>query len=171
MTNLIFVCDIPDFDYGISENGDVYSYRHARFVTPYVNTNGYIRVRLTREGRQIPMYLHRLLALTFIPNKNTKECLYVDHADRDKQNNSLSNLRWCTLSENNRNKSKREGASSKFLGVSWNKQYNKWESRILVEDNHLSLGSFDDEHKAAEAYRTASKKYFGEFASRSEFGN
>jgi hypothetical protein len=46
--------------------------------------------------------LARLLALHFIPNPlNKKE---VDHIDRNPLNNSLSNLRWATRTENCLNK-------------------------------------------------------------------
>jgi len=42
--------------------------------------------------------LHRVLAIHFIPNpENKKE---VNHIDGNKHNNELSNLEWCTPSEN-----------------------------------------------------------------------
>ena len=47
-------------------------------------------------------YVHRILATLFIPNPHNKPC--VDHIDRCKTNNSLSNLRWVTVCENNWNR-------------------------------------------------------------------
>ena len=44
--------------------------------------------------------LHRLLALHFIPNENPNIWTYVNHIDGDIFNNDLSNLEWCTQSEN-----------------------------------------------------------------------
>ena len=45
--------------------------------------------------------LHRLVAIAFIENKDSKPM--IDHIDRNKQNNRVDNLRWCTLSENMNN--------------------------------------------------------------------
>jgi hypothetical protein len=57
--------------------------------------SGYIYVRVN-----IKKYaLHRLIAQTFIPNLENKP--FVNHIDGNKTNNSVSNLEWCTCSENN----------------------------------------------------------------------
>lgn len=49
-----------------------------------------------RKGKSV--YLHRLLAKTFIPNPENKP--YVNHIDNDPSNNRLDNLEWCTQREN-----------------------------------------------------------------------
>ena len=43
-------------------------------------------------------YLHRVIAMTFIPNPQNKP--YVNHIDSDKTNNKLENLEWVTQKEN-----------------------------------------------------------------------
>ena len=48
--------------------------------------------------------VHVLLAKKFISNDNPNEKIYVDHIDRDANNYSLENLRWVTVSENNKNR-------------------------------------------------------------------
>ena len=45
-----------------------------------------------------PMLVHRLIALTFIPNLENKK--QVDHIDFNEQNNNVDNLRWVTVKEN-----------------------------------------------------------------------
>ncbi len=42
--------------------------------------------------------VHRLIAMTFIPNPENKPT--VNHKDRNKLNNNLNNLEWATWSEN-----------------------------------------------------------------------
>ena len=57
--------------------------------------------------------VHRLVALTFIPNPQSKPC--VNHKDGDRLNNSVRNLEWMTYQEN-------EQYSYDVLGkIVWNK--------------------------------------------------
>lgn len=46
--------------------------------------------------------VHRLVALAFIPNPLNLQ--QVDHIDRNKLNNTISNLRWVSAAENQQNK-------------------------------------------------------------------
>ena len=67
----------------------------------HTNKEGYCVVNVCKQGRATPTLVHRLLALAFIPNPENKP--QIDHIDGDRCNNQLSNLRWCTGSENMRN--------------------------------------------------------------------
>lgn len=60
-----------------------------------------LRASTVREKR---FAIHRLLAITFIINDNPSEKTVVDHINRDKFDYSLNNLRWVSLSENNKNR-------------------------------------------------------------------
>lgn len=58
----------------------------------------YYMVRLRKNGESKQFKIHRLLALHFIDNPDSKP--HINHIDGNKKNNSLSNLEWCTASEN-----------------------------------------------------------------------
>ena len=75
--------------------------RDERILKPSLDKRtGYVRVTLNGKTYRY----HRVLAKHFIPNpENLQE---VDHADRNKANNALENLRWVNRSENLSNRSK-----------------------------------------------------------------
>ena len=58
-------------------------------------------VKLFNNQKSKNLSIHRLIGIHFIPNPNNLPC--IDHIDRNKQNNNIENLRWCTYQTNNRN--------------------------------------------------------------------
>jgi len=90
--------------------------------------------------------------------------LVVDHIDRNGLNNRKSNLRLCTPAQNARNRGPNRNSSSRYKGVSWKKDCNKWYVRIKYEGRSVYLGRYDDETEAATAYDRKAQELFGEFA-------
>lgn len=87
-------------NYSINENGDVRNDTTGKIKKPFLNkTNGYYTIDLWDGNKSQKVTIHRLMAEAFIPNSENKPC--VDHKDGNRQNNSLSNLRWATFSDNN----------------------------------------------------------------------
>lgn len=78
--------------YGASPEGKIYCLRKEHEITPCVDSNGYKWVWLTDKNGTTHYLISRLVALTFIPNPDNKP--EVDHIDRDRGNNNISNLRW-----------------------------------------------------------------------------
>lgn len=61
--------------------------------------NGYMSVELSRKGQKSKkFFVHRLVAIAFIPNPENKE--QVNHLDACKFHNNLTNLQWTTRKEN-----------------------------------------------------------------------
>lgn len=98
--------------YAINRLGQVKSLKNNVILKPYTNGVGYNRVGFydKSKGRSKEFYVHRLLAIHFIPNPENKK--YINHIDGNPQNNDLSNLEWCTKSEN--------GIHAYKLGLNWN---------------------------------------------------
>lgn len=69
-----------------------------RLLKPGVMSKGYLTVRLFIDGNATCLLLHRLIAIAFLPNPDNK--LEVNHIDSNIRNCTLSNLEWCTRSEN-----------------------------------------------------------------------
>jgi len=100
----MFIFDFPNYE--VFEDGSVFSHKNQVYLKPQNNGNGYLKVHLYKNGKMHQHYVHKLVAITFIPNPNNFK--YVDHIDRDKTNNSITNLRWCSASANTNNTANRK---------------------------------------------------------------
>ena len=82
----------------VSEDGKVIRDVERDYVYKQdCNSDGYLTVRV----RHVRTTVHRLVALAFLGER--PEGMVIDHIDRDKTNNHISNLRYCSLSENSKN--------------------------------------------------------------------
>ncbi len=105
--------DIPGFEnaYQISSFGNVrtkHRYVRAnktgtrlikeRLLKPAKLTTNYYQVNLHKNNTGKQISVHRLVAAAFIPNPSNKP--QINHIDGNGLNNHVSNLEWCTRSEN-----------------------------------------------------------------------
>lgn len=82
-------------DYEVSNLGNVRNKRTGRILKQMLSReNGYYRVNICGGHR----YVHRLVADSFFDGDHSD--MDVNHIDGDKYNNTLSNLEWCTRTEN-----------------------------------------------------------------------
>ena len=112
-------------DYLIYDDGRVWSKkRKGRFLKHWNNDKGYHQVELRRDEKHKTFLVSRLVALHYIPNPDNKP--QVDHINRDKDNNHVSNLRWATGLENMQNRGMRNTNTSGHEHISYNKASKLW---------------------------------------------
>lgn len=85
-------------NYLINPNGEIVNIA-TQYKLIHTLSNGYMCVSLvTNNGQNKTCYIHKLTALVFLKNKNSNTV--VNHKDRNKLNNHISNLEWCTPKQN-----------------------------------------------------------------------
>ncbi len=103
-------------NYEVSICGQVRNVKTKRILRPYIVGNGYYCVKFYCDNMCKNIKVHHLVANAFIPKLDiTKK--YVDHIDNNKLNNTISNLRWCDLSENQYNRQLGSNNKSGIKGV------------------------------------------------------
>jgi hypothetical protein len=150
--------------YEVSTHGRVRNAKSGRILKPQTDSDGYLFVRLSKDGKCKNHKIHRLIAQEFIDNPHNKPC--VDHINRDRKDNFLDNLRWCTASENSRNKTKRKDNSSGINGVCYNKSGNRWQTEICNNEGKRIHKSFScskhpDAKERAIAWRKQKEQELG----------
>jgi hypothetical protein len=103
---------IAGFDnYTISNLGRVRNDRTGRILRASLGGDGYLAVSLYNNGHHTKK-IHKLVATAFIGDSNG---LDVNHIDRNRQNNHVSNLEYCTRSANNRNRTAYGGRQFEYF--------------------------------------------------------
>lgn len=118
--------DIPEFEdgYMISNLGRVYS-KYTKKIRKTQFSRGYESITLKRDRKQHCLFVHRLVAQTFLPNPNNLPI--VNHKDENPMNNCVDNLEWCTYSYNN-----------SYNGIA-KKKSEKFQKKVYVYDKEGNL--------------------------------
>jgi hypothetical protein len=112
---------------------------------------------------RIDYQLYKVHRLVFLWNHGYMP-EFVDHADMNRANNKIENLRPATKSQNMANRCQQTNGASGFKGVYFHKHSGKWAASIKANKVRMNLGLFDAPEAAHEAYKAAALKHFGEFA-------
>lgn len=127
------------------ELGIVYGVR-GNIITKK-NNRGYISFSIRKNGIDYSIRAHQ-----FIFYWVNKKCVdVIDHINRITDDNRISNLREVTQATNLENRG--------MKGYNYDKNRNKWRSRIKHQGKEIFLGRFDTEGEARQAYLNAKKIY------------
>ena len=106
---------------------------------------GYKNLQLCFEGKQKHYKIHRLIALAFLGLDIDNPKKVIDHVNRNKLDNQVSNLRLVSNQENQFNRNAK----------GYTKYGNKYRAKIKINGKDIWLGSFDTEELAHNAYLQA----------------
>lgn len=141
---------------GLFTRLNAYGSKPAGSAVGVVKPDGYVYISLC--GKR---YLAHRLAFLYMTGELPD---LVDHIDGDKGNNSWSNLRPATKSQNSCNTGSYPNSLSGVKGVYWHERTRSWRVAITVNGKAISVGYFQDKISAVVASRKAREKYHGEFA-------
>lgn len=120
-----------------------------------VDHGGYFLVCLYQDRKPKTRTVHQLVAVAFLKHKPCGYKLVINHIDFNKQNNHVSNLEIVTQRDSTNQKHIK--SASKYTGVTWSKNSEKWMAQIKKNGKLKYLGLFTDELEASNAYQQALK--------------
>lgn len=125
-------------NYLIYPDGRVWSkpryHTKGGFMKQSNHHKGYKEIHLCKDGKQKIFKVHRLVAIHYIPNPH--DYPQVDHIDRDKTNNDVSNLRWVNNSQNQQNVGKPTTNTSGVKNVYYKKD-GRWIYQKQIDGNKI----------------------------------
>jgi len=159
--------DIPEYEglYQVSNLGKVRSLDRinskgrklkGKVLKAGIYGGGYFKVGLYKDNKGKIRNIHQLVAIAFLDHTPCGYEAVINHIDTNPKNNNVTNLEIVTARENSNRKHLK--SSSKYVGVSWHKNRNKWQSYISINGKLKYLGLFTYEKEAAQAYQNELNK-------------
>lgn len=156
--------EIRNFEgrYEVSSLGQVRNIKTQHILKPQVNYKGYLHIKFNTKGKEYKFSIHRLVAMSFIPNDN-EAFTQIDHINRVKTDNNVTNLRWVNNAMNSQNRDFKNVKLSKLnktgkTGVRYNK--GKYEASINFNHKFIYGGRFDTYEEAVKRREELEKQYF-----------
>ena len=159
--DLEIIIELSNFPlYFASNLGYIYSDKRGKMkkLKPGKDGNGYYKVKLYKDGKKYNKKVHRLVATTFL--KKIKDKPFVDHINRIRTDNRLSNLRWCNRRENGINTGISKNNTSGVIGVHYHKNKKLWDASIQIEANKQKRKCFKNKEDAINWRLEMEKKYY-----------
>ena len=136
-----------------------------KIIEGSIDSDNYVKTNITDDDGVKYSKMHQLImsAFFYLPRDDTK---IIDHIDRIKINNKTSNLQYVDISYNSMNRLKRNGVSSKYRGVKWNKSNQIFKITIslptFMNNDKMYISSFKDEILSAKLYDLYFRLFYGE---------
>ena len=127
------------------ETGEIFS--KYRKVNGSKHKKGYLTLSIRSNGIRYKILIHQFIYYWVYK----KVVDYIDHINRDKSDNRISNLRSVSNKENMWNKD--------VKGYSWCKDRKKYRAQININGINKNLGRFNTKGEAKQAYLEAKQKY------------
>jgi hypothetical protein len=138
---------IVEFEnYYIVEDGRVYNSNTGLFLNGGRSRYGYCNVSLSRSRDKYHKIFdfHRLAAEYFLENPHNLPC--ITHLDKNVKNNSVSNLKWSSITDCRLNTSSE--VTSICKGITFDVKINRWRACYLEGREFTQLGIFHSEKEA-----------------------
>ncbi len=124
-----------------------------------IDAYGYVSITLRINRKHKILKAHRLA--WFITFGTLTEGLVINHINHNRSDNRIANLEEVTNRENGN--LKHLPSTSRYVGVSWNKQRDKWQAFIWAEGKSRYIGLYESEFEASLAYWAALDKHNNKF--------
>jgi len=146
---------VPEHMFQTKNAWSSWNSRHGWRKAGKSRNDGYVSIRLTRDGVSKSFLAHRLAWLMV---HGDWPITNLDHISGDPSDNRISNLRLADHKINSRNTRLRSNNKTGVHGVSWSKHAGKWLVRITHERVQMNLGYYVDFDQALSVRRAAEAK-------------
>lgn len=153
--------DIEGYEgkYQISSNGKIVAINYrgtgeTKEVRPRKDKDGYLIVNLYK-GERKTYRVHRLVAKAFIPNPDNYPC--INHIDETRDNNSVSNLEWCTYKYNSNYGQCRENIRKARTGQKATEETRAKLRKAKSKENHPMWGKKHSEETKTKMRKSKNK--------------
>jgi hypothetical protein len=137
--------------------GLVYSFKSNKFLK-LLKRKDYWKIRLINKNCICKnLQMSRLIGLAFLPNP--KKLPTIDHIDRNKENNRLTNLRWASYTLQMHNTLRKKRGLPHGIDY-YQKRVGKYRARICKDGTQYSLGYFTTVAEAQRAYEAKERELY-----------
>ena len=124
-------------------------YKGQYYEKKWYLRKGYKYLKLKHEGKYKEYSIHRIIAYAYLGLDINNPKSQIDHKNRDRLDNRVSNLRIVSHQENQWNR----GAKG------YSKRGDKYEARIRLNEKYIYLGTYDTRELAHNAYLIGKQIY------------